>query len=218
MMNSQMPVICVPLLSLLLVSCTEGAKHNGNDETPASEVQGSPQGGDHIVAQPSAGGAGGQSGSHPIEIAPGECRNDTDCADPVSVCFGATEFPIVGVCFDVAARCAEGACTQCEEDSDCAASAHGSICEPQEGSCRGGRTCRPGCEANDECEVHETCDEGGRCEAKECTADLHCPADFSCGDGYCTRTNCSTDSDCDNVCVNERCQEGGGYCSPPALP
>ncbi|MBI5501829.1 MAG: hypothetical protein HY907_16420 [Deltaproteobacteria bacterium] len=155
--------------------------------------------------------------ARPYPYPPGageECRDDSDCATPMTYCL----LPGVVVC---------GSCppptAMCATDPDCPPEFICVEVPPPCPYCPGGpgTQCIPRC-AGDSCGAGFACDGStGRCAALPCGPSFACPPNFRCtgtGDAHgCGGLACDVDGDCDcGVCASGRCVAGPGVCSGPA--
>jgi len=143
-------------------------------------------------------------------LAPGDCRDERDCASSES-CVPPFSPAGCGACFT--------AMLPCSDDAECDAVAAGLICEPVFCACDAAELgCTPGCTRDDQCIEGSRCGASGRCEALPCTAVADCPAQFDCSAaGSCARRACSGDSGCAGAgyCVGGLCYDGPGTCEGP---
>lgn len=146
------------------------------------------------------------------DLPDGACRSDADCAAQDEQCFAPGE-----------ANCGDcqGPSEPCVLDRDCA---DGTVCAPFVASCPcdpTARGCVPKCDGD--CGPAATCDpDSGQCVPLTCSQDdLACPPHFHCAPGSgaddCERDTCAADDECDGgFCVESRCHDGLGHCSPLA--
>ena len=139
------------------------------------------------------------------------CRGDADCTN--IECRTPDDPRICGICQVVD--------SECTSDAQCQTSEAGVgaplICQPIICACdSSANRCVPGCSRDEECGAAEACDLlRGRCGPQACSAAAPCPADFDCTAGSCARRACTTDATCDGFCVESRCRDALGVCSPP---
>lgn len=148
------------------------------------------------------------------------CESDADCGSSLPFCAtisaGATAPAIIETCVacqtseDCTAEtpfCSSSAspgpsCVECFSTQDCAS-----------GVCTSNR-CAPGCTSDADCsDPALACSANARCEPRVCAADPDCPPNLLCQSGTCSRKSCSSDEDCDGVCVNQACFEDYGRCA-----
>jgi len=237
----RLPTIVLPLL--VLVACGgDGKTSDSADTTGASEAST----GDTTASGTSTGdaeaSASGETGGEPTTSSTtsssstslttedasssgdastggppdGACRSDADCDDgDFEFCFAPDE-----------ANC--GACqipdAPCVDQSECDI---GLLCVPFVAAC----ACDPSamhcvsivpCGSDSDCEDTDFCDEG-TCAARTCDGQMFdCPAFFDCvpdaeTDDHCVRHPCVSDDECSGgFCVEGRCFDSLGECSPPA--
>lgn len=193
--------------SMLLVSTACGSSDPAADAAPGTP--------DARVAD-----AGSPDASTPPM---GACRTQADCASGFDICYGPNE-PMCGIppqeeCSDDPG-CGKGRVCHSVPDS-CSPDGVGSLCgSPCVGA--GAPVCADGF----------ACDGTGHCRALPCggKSGVACPVSQTCdpstidpnGPAHaqthgCVVASCSTDATCPTAtrCVNGRCQDSFGACSPP---
>lgn len=146
----------------------------------------------------------------------GACRGDADCDDgDFELCFAPDETNC-GACQVPDAPCADQ--SECDIGLLCVPFIAPCACDPF------AMQCVPlvMCESDGDCQDTEVCDQGA-CTAKTCDQHMSgCPEFFDCVPDsepadHCVRHPCAADDECSGgFCVEGRCFEGLGMCSPPA--
>jgi hypothetical protein len=160
----------------------------------------------------------------PDATVPGEghCRTQTDCSGGGDICYGPND-----------TMCGIPPRQDCDDDSGCGGK--GQVCHAIADNCsvdRIGSVCGPPCGGVTGCDDGFTCDATGHCRASTCgaAAGFACPPSQTCDPSSidpnaaahalshgCVSIACSADAECpaDTRCVNDRCQDDFGVCSPP---
>jgi hypothetical protein len=153
----------------------------------------------------------------------GACRQQSDCAPGGNICYGPND-PMCGI----------PPMQECDDDSTCG---KGQVCHSSLDTCspdRVGSLCGFPCigAGAPQCSEGFTCDGTGHCRADRCGGKgaFQCPASQACDPTTidtelpahavthgCVVAACTTDATCptDTRCVNGRCQDSFGACSPP---
>jgi hypothetical protein len=157
---------------------------------------------------------------HGQSVAPDTCTHTTpgsECCLEDRTCTGEARFcvppdvvlPACGPCDQT-----PGTCTQ---DFECQQTNAMQICEEIPCGCVGQKSCVDGCASSADCAEGQTCDMfGHRCTQSFCNTDGECPGDFSCSGSLCVRRGCSTNADCDALCVEGHCHQVAGECQAPS--
>lgn len=180
--------------ALLAGACSDGGTGGGTGGGSSSSSSSSGQG--------MGGGGGGGGGT---VLMPGQCRVDADCTGPAESCLPPGVSPGCGACMNVDMPCAD----------DMACAGANEICEPAQCACGGEKVCKLGCLSDMECGNGQAC-EMLRCVGKPCMDDTVCPMNYGCSaDKRCARKPCSSDGDCQGICVQGACYDKAGTCTPP---
>jgi hypothetical protein len=198
-----LPLVLIPFVALITSACdgSSGAGTAGSGGGTAGSG-GAMGGSGGTGATGGNGGSGGSGGG----LAPGECRENEDCAGNGEYC--AVEGP---------SYCGGAGCllTACVSDGDCQAMGL-FVCEAI-GDCCNGTYCIQGCDGDDPCPVGQACTADSHCVPQPCI-DEGCPANFDCGGGAdptCARRACSSDAECQGYCVLGACYDKLGFCDLP---
>jgi hypothetical protein len=152
----------------------------------------------------------------------GPCRDQVDCDSSSDQCYGPND-----------TNCGIPPHEECDSDPSCGGK--GQVCHSIDDSCSDdgvGSACGPRCDlVPSACETNFTCDESGHCRPPVCGSGFACAISERCDPASidtsapaysithgCVADHCATDATCPATtrCVNGRCQDGLGRCSPPA--
>jgi hypothetical protein len=156
-------------------------------------------------------------------LPPGACRSQADCSPGGNICYGPND-PMCGIPPQ----------EECDDDGSCN---KGQVCHSIPDSCSPddvGSQCGFPCVGGGApaCGQGFVCDGTGHCRAQPCggKGGFTCPVSQACVPTTidpnlpaheqthgCVIASCTTDATCptDTRCVNGRCQDGFGTCSPP---
>ena len=197
-----LPTLALLVLVAALAAC--GSNDPGPDASPTPTPDASP------ADEPDAAGP-----------ADGRCHTQSDCTSGFEICYGPND-----------PKCGIPPRQECDDDSGC--TGKGQVCHSVADSCSPdgvGSMCAKPCDGSG-CDDGFTCDGTGHCRASTCGAPegFACPRSQTCDPSSidtgaaahaithgCVSTSCSSDGECptDTRCVNDRCQDDLGTCSPP---
>jgi len=199
--------------SVVLLSTACGSSDPAADASPgAPDAMGDAQ-----------GNMGPDAGVPDAALPTGACRTQTDCASGSDICYGPND-----------PMCGTPPREECNDDSGCG---KGQVCHSIEDSCSPdgiGSQCSFPCinTGAPQCDLGFACDGTGHCRAQPCggKGGFTCPVSQACDPTTidtglpahaqthgCVVAACTTDATCptDTRCVNGRCQDSFGACSPP---
>jgi hypothetical protein len=139
-------------------------------------------------------------------LGPGDCRTSADCDPNGGTCYSPGAPTPCGICYEPP--------VPCMNDTECAMQDPTTICNPPQCSC-GGSECMPGCMSDGDCKAWEYCSPGHRCLPDTCSSNADCPTNFECATMACARKSCTSDADCNGLCVNSECHDMAGHCMLP---